>query len=85
VRKRAALFECLWYDTQTGHALHRASAAELAEAHRLWWKHRDIRVSTARPQSCPEAQPTRRRAPELEDLVADEWTQIGLDGLGPEA
>jgi hypothetical protein len=80
VRKRSALFDCLWYDTQTGRPLHRATAAELAEAHRLWWKHKDLRERLRTESS---ATPVDDCAEIFEDVVADEWTQIGIDTLGP--
>jgi hypothetical protein len=80
VRRRPALFDCLWYDTQTGHALHRATAAELAEAHRLWWRHRDLREKPC--SGFGGGGPGTESVPTLEDVVADEWTQIGIDSLG---
>jgi hypothetical protein len=41
--KRPALFDAFWTDTTTGRRSGRATRAELAEANRLWWKHRDLR------------------------------------------
>jgi hypothetical protein len=69
------LFNAWWIDTSTGTSCVRATRLELREANRLWWKHRDLRESNT---------PAGRIFPvELEDVVADEWTQIGIDSLGP--
>jgi hypothetical protein len=42
VRRREFLFSAWWTDA-AGQRLRRATQAELAEANRLWWKHRDLR------------------------------------------
>jgi hypothetical protein len=77
--KRPALFCAWWFCTTTGTRLARATSAELAEANRLWWKHRDLRAGPAGidAEPCPDSEEGS-----LDELVADEWTQIGLDSLG---
>lgn len=40
--RRESLFSAWWSD-QDGHRLRRATRAEIAAAHRLWWRHKDLR------------------------------------------
>jgi hypothetical protein len=78
--KREPLFEGWWTDTAAGARLERATRQQLREANRLWWKHRDLRE---RPARTPESKDSRVIDDHrLDDVVADEWTQIGLDSLG---
>ena len=44
MRKRPALF-CGYWQTLDGHRLERASRAQLREAARLYWKHKDVRLA----------------------------------------
>jgi hypothetical protein len=46
-QKRPALFNGHWTDP-TGAKIARATQAELREANRLWWRHRDIREGRVR-------------------------------------
>ena len=46
---RAALFNGYWLDMR-GQRLQRVSRSELAECHRLWAKHADIRQGRAKEQ-----------------------------------
>jgi hypothetical protein len=94
VNRRPPLFNGFWFDTATGHATCRATREELAEAQRLWWKHRGIR-QRINPDSgliTPDTdahEPTRYARvvliEEPDDTLADEWTQLGLDTLGGDA
>jgi hypothetical protein len=45
--RRPSLFNGWWFCTTTGVRLRRATQKELAEANRLWWKHRDVREGRA--------------------------------------
>jgi hypothetical protein len=76
--RKAALFS--GYLTDGNGVRRRATRQELREATRLYWRHKDLRQRTAR--SCPETQPARALAPELDDVVADELDQLGIDSLG---
>jgi hypothetical protein len=73
--RKAALFS--GYLTDGDGSRRRATRQELAEANRLWWRHRDLRE-----QPCDLLSTTFLAGAELNDVVADEWTQIGLDSLG---
>jgi hypothetical protein len=76
--KREPLFEGWWTDTAAGARLERATRQQLREANRLWWKHRDLRESKFRAG----AKTSSGSVDGFDDVVADEWTQIGLDSLG---
>ena len=46
-RRAPGLFVGYWYDPLNGRRLQRASRREIANAYRLWAKHRDIREGRA--------------------------------------
>jgi hypothetical protein len=70
--RRPALFDALWSDPATGRPLQRATRSDLAEAHRLWWKHRDLREQAPTPNPEPEC---------LEDTIAGALDRIALEGM----
>jgi hypothetical protein len=46
-RRAPGLFRGFWFDPESGRRLQRASRREIADAYRLWAKHRDIREGRA--------------------------------------
>jgi hypothetical protein len=46
-RRGVVLFNGWWFNTTSKTRLRRTTKRELAEANRLWWKHRDIREGRA--------------------------------------
>lgn len=47
MRRRPSLFHGYWTDPATGRRVGRLTRAELAEAWRLWSRHRDVREGWA--------------------------------------
>jgi hypothetical protein len=78
--KRPRLFKGFWFDTATGENIGRATQLELREACRLWWRYRAIREQSSITLESIDSGVGDDRP--LEDVVADEWTQIGIDTLG---
>jgi hypothetical protein len=71
------LFCGFWFDAATGAKLGRATRQELASAYRLWARHADIRGAQ---KGIPNSGDPFDRP--LEDVVANELDQLGLDSLG---